>query len=332
MTEYKLVKQKVILGKKRNIYKKKGSNKEYVKYKCKMMNVVKYKKMKTKKLPKKRKLSRKTKKRGGYYETNLTKFERFSDHVKAHILLRGITDNPKRIYTWDSLIDPNTEALINLNWHHVNLIRTYKSRQETEGINLKSMHDKLIKINLTHMPKSVAPVSDISQTPSNEEKLIKNIRKFNRDSIIQPTTLPDPQKQEKKFSYKEHIKQGIPALRNPNGPGYIEDNNICTGINSKDKTVPFCKVYDDANKNNRYFPDQKCDYVADRCVLDARATMAFNGFVQNPDAKAVNVRGPTAQEVAHAAAKKHAAEKYAAVRNGGKKRKVNKSVKTKKFK
>jgi len=63
MTEYKLVKHKVILGKKRNIYKKKGSNKEYVKYKCKMMNVVKYKKMKTKKLPKKRKLSRKTKKK-----------------------------------------------------------------------------------------------------------------------------------------------------------------------------------------------------------------------------------------------------------------------------
>ena len=63
MTEYKLVKQKVILGKKRNIYKKKGSNKEYVKYKCKMMNVVKYKKMKTKKLPKKKKIIKKNKKK-----------------------------------------------------------------------------------------------------------------------------------------------------------------------------------------------------------------------------------------------------------------------------
>lgn len=35
------------MGKTRNIYKKKGSNKEYLKYKGKMMNVVKYKKMKT---------------------------------------------------------------------------------------------------------------------------------------------------------------------------------------------------------------------------------------------------------------------------------------------
>ena len=213
----------------------------------------------------------------------------------------------------------------------MNLIWTYKSR-EIDFDSLESMHDKFIKINLTHIP-------DVRQTPSNEGLPIKHVQKFNRDNgiIHQPTTLPDHQKQEKKFSYKEHIKQGIPALRNPNGPGYIEDNNICTGFNSKDKTVPFCKVYDDANKNNRYFPDQKCDSVADRCVLDARATMAFNGFVQNPDAKSVNVRGPTAQKVAHDAAEKYAvekyaAEKYAAVRNGGKKRKVNKSVKTKKFK
>lgn len=65
MTEYKLVKQKVILGKKRNIYKKKGSNKEYLKYKCKMMNVVKYKKWKVKKYQKKENYQEKQKKGGG---------------------------------------------------------------------------------------------------------------------------------------------------------------------------------------------------------------------------------------------------------------------------
>ena len=47
MSEYKLFKKKNLMGKTRNIYKKKGSNKEYLKYKGKMMNVVKYKKMKT---------------------------------------------------------------------------------------------------------------------------------------------------------------------------------------------------------------------------------------------------------------------------------------------
>jgi len=55
MTEYKLLKKIVINGKKRNIYKKKGSKKQYIKCKGKMMNLVKYKKMKTKKLSKKKK-------------------------------------------------------------------------------------------------------------------------------------------------------------------------------------------------------------------------------------------------------------------------------------
>lgn len=53
MTKYKLVVKKTINGKKRNIYKKEGSKKEYLKYKGRMMNVVKYKKIKTKKTKKK---------------------------------------------------------------------------------------------------------------------------------------------------------------------------------------------------------------------------------------------------------------------------------------
>jgi hypothetical protein len=50
MVEYKLFKKQEINGKKRNIYKKKGSNKQYIKYKGKMMNLIKYKKLKKNKV------------------------------------------------------------------------------------------------------------------------------------------------------------------------------------------------------------------------------------------------------------------------------------------
>ena len=49
MTEYKFSKNKVINGKKRKIYTKSGSKKNYLKYKGKMMNIVKFTKLKTKK-------------------------------------------------------------------------------------------------------------------------------------------------------------------------------------------------------------------------------------------------------------------------------------------
>ena len=321
MTEYKLVKQKVILGKKRNIYKKKGSNKEYVKYKCKMMNVVKYKKMKTKKLPKKRKLSRKTKKRGGDYVT--TKFESYTPHQKAHMLLRGIRDSQNRIYTWQHQVDTNNEALIPLNQYHVNLIKNNKSNDvsDTERESMARMvrSGKLIKINLTHMPNS-----------EKEVQLEKTNKKFFRDRNIRSNTVPVSPKQEKRFSYVSHIQQGTPALRNPNGPPplYIDDNNTCKGQISKDRKlkVPYCKVYDESIKNYRYFPDQECDNVPNKCVLDDGATKAFNSFVENPKIGSVSISGLTAREAAHAAATKYAASK------GGKRRKVKKSVKTKKFK
>ena len=49
MAEYKLVGKKSVLGKQKLIYSKVGSKKLYVKSKGRMMNLVKYKKMKMKK-------------------------------------------------------------------------------------------------------------------------------------------------------------------------------------------------------------------------------------------------------------------------------------------
>lgn len=49
MAEYKLVGKKSVLGKKKLVYSKVGSRKLYVKSKGRMMNLVKYKKMKMKK-------------------------------------------------------------------------------------------------------------------------------------------------------------------------------------------------------------------------------------------------------------------------------------------
>jgi hypothetical protein len=81
MVEYKLFKKEVINGKKRNIYKKKGSNKQYIKSKGKMMNLAKYKKLiKNKKL----------KKGGSYY--------RYIDTTKL--------PEPKRRQVYPRLLQP----------------------------------------------------------------------------------------------------------------------------------------------------------------------------------------------------------------------------------
>jgi hypothetical protein len=48
--KYTLVGKKIVLGKKKLVYKKEGSRKLYCKCKGKMMNIVKYKKMKMKKM------------------------------------------------------------------------------------------------------------------------------------------------------------------------------------------------------------------------------------------------------------------------------------------
>ena len=81
MVEYKLFKKKEINGKKRNIYKKKGSNKQYIKSKGKMMNLAKYKKLiKNKKL----------KKGGSYY--------RYIDTTKL--------PEPKRRQVYPRLLQP----------------------------------------------------------------------------------------------------------------------------------------------------------------------------------------------------------------------------------
>ena len=67
MGEYKLVGKKSVLGKKKLVYSKSGSRKLYVKSKGRMMNIVKYKKMKVKAVAKSvkkvvRKVVRKSKK------------------------------------------------------------------------------------------------------------------------------------------------------------------------------------------------------------------------------------------------------------------------------
>ncbi len=53
---YTLIGTKTILGKKKSIYKKKGTTKKYCKCKGRMMNIVKYKKSKTKSTIKKKKV------------------------------------------------------------------------------------------------------------------------------------------------------------------------------------------------------------------------------------------------------------------------------------
>ena len=93
MVEYKLFNKKEINGKKRNIYKKKGSNKQYIKSKGKMMNLAKYKKLiKNKKL-----------KKGGVYDTSTktvsssdkqTFHDASSDNIKPRTDLRKVLQNP----------------------------------------------------------------------------------------------------------------------------------------------------------------------------------------------------------------------------------------------
>ena len=64
MAEYKLVGKKSVVGKKKLVYSKVGSRKLYVKSKGKMMNLVKYKKMKMKvKNTVRKSISRKSKSR-----------------------------------------------------------------------------------------------------------------------------------------------------------------------------------------------------------------------------------------------------------------------------
>lgn len=288
MTEYKLVKHKVILEKKRNIYKKKGSNKEYVKYKCKMMNVVKYKKIKTKKLPKKRKLSRK---RGGYYVT--TQFERLEDHIKAHVLLRGIQDqvNQQKVYSWEDKINPHTEALIKLNDYHISLIIYHKKHLIDKKINLYIFLGRLIKINITHRPKAFSHLSphDEHNSPakSSHNSPVKS-------SPIRPRIGRD-------IGYISRYISGIPTK-----------GNTCDEKDGNEKKV-HCRIYHEKTKRYLVDPDGKC-YKKDQCIVNAEGIKSYDKGVIS-----ARMRRDNAQNAAYAAA----------TRKGGKKRKVDKSVKIK---
>lgn len=281
MTEYKLVKHKVILEKKRNIYKKKGSNKEYVKYKCKMMNVVKYKKMKTKKLPKKRKLSRK---RGGNYVT--TQFESLKDHEKAYVLLRGIQDqfNKQIKYSWKHRINPRTEALIKLNNYHISLIIYHEKHLNDKKINLYAFLGRLIKINITHRPKTVSHLSPydepISPVKSSHNSPVKS-------SPIRPRI-------GRNIGYISRYISGIPI-----------EGNTCDEKDGNEKKV-HCRVYHEKTKQYLVDPDGKC-YKKNQCIVNAEGIKSYDKGVIS-----AITRGDNAQNAAYAAA----------TRKGGKKRMI----------
>jgi len=122
------------------------------------------------------------------------------------------------------------------------------------------------------MPKSGDSVEDY-------KPLERTFRRFWRGDIVKPVS-PTPVQTVsptlvKKISSTEHIQQGTPVLKVPNEPGkYIDDNNRCTG--DKNVSVPFCKVYNHKTWMPYYFPDQKCDNEANKCVLNVGATEAFN--------------------------------------------------------
>ena len=71
--QYIFYKKKLINGKKRRVYKKKGSKKLYLKYKGRMVNVVKYKKY----------LKKKQKKVGGFFNTKKITFGQRVDAARA---------------------------------------------------------------------------------------------------------------------------------------------------------------------------------------------------------------------------------------------------------
>ena len=120
MVEYKLFKKKEINGKKRNIYKKKGSNKQYIKSKGKMMNLAKYKKLiKNKKL-----------KKGGVYDTSKkvsssdkqTFYDASSNNIKPITNLSKILKNPPTSSLNQSSQNPPTSSLNQSSQKPLNII------------------------------------------------------------------------------------------------------------------------------------------------------------------------------------------------------------------
>ena len=316
MTEYKLLKKIVINSKKRNIYKKKGSKKQYIKCKGKMMNLVKYKKMKTKKIPKKKKLSRKTKKKGGDYPT--TQFYKLPPRRQAYLLLKGYRDLQERerkrerqYHLYYRLM--HNELLIPFSKYHVDLI--YK---KSKGMDVKQ-HDFLdMKRKIKNAERNEKEIL-IKIILNNEDlkymddyKLRKTENTLRRDKLPTHTQTQNTQDTPvQQYSSNPRVKytittyQGTPFKQNRN-----EAFEGCNG-NNTEETVPFCKV------DKYYFKGQKCDNVPNRCKLDERATRAYFTFKENPEVKSVQV-GPGARE----AAERHV---LGNVHNGGKKKKVKKS-------
>ena len=250
------------------------------------------------------------------------------------MLLRGIRDSQDKKYTRGHRVHTKNEALIPLDQSHVNLINNYK-KNDVKYAELDSMvrrigFGNLIKINLTHMPK----MPNMPNMPNSEEEvqLEKTNKEFFRDPNIRSTvpvssTPVQPVSQAMQHKYKQNVIQGEPVTYTSTVDGKTDinfDKHTCTGNNAHTEEVVKvnnCRVL---TKNGYRSLEGECDSVPNKCIVNARDTMALKTFDRYPNAKSVQISGPMARDVAHAAAARRAL--------GGKRRKVKKSVKTKKFK
>jgi hypothetical protein len=123
--------------------------------------------------------------------------------------------------------------------------------------------------------------------------------------------------------YKQTVIQGEPVTYTSTVDGKTDinfDKHTCTGNNAHAE-VNKCRVL---TKDGYRTLEGECDSVPNKCIVNAMDTMALKTFDQYPNAKSVQISGPMARDIVHAAAARRAL--------GGKRRKVKKSVKTKKFK
>jgi len=223
----------------------------------------------------------------------------YTDAQRAHMLHIGIEDLEDRLkkklapYQWNYGVDPKNEALLVLDYALVKLIKDYY------GYDVSHRRGYYIKINL----KDANYEQDVP--------LQRTERRFRRD------TPPRPQEQQQQQQHypRPSVTQTAYTYQ---GTPYDEIDGkyiLFQGCNGNpDVKAPLCKVDD------RYFHEQKCDIVPNKCKLDENATKALFAFRKYPGAKSVRV-GPGAKEAAHRAAE----EIYYGKQPGGKKKRVKKS-------
>ena len=164
---YKFLLKKDIYGKNRNIYIKikSKSKKQYLKYKGKMMNLVKYRKMKMKKATSAT-FSKSTKKKGGYggfkiYKSSISIEEKLQNFI-------------------DSICDDNLYDLFMKKYIII------KNRRESQNSEIKSEeeHFKFLTAILIYIEKSYDKESGInSKTRSTLEKLTQLLFTLEQEGI-----------------------------------------------------------------------------------------------------------------------------------------------------